>query len=237
MMIRLINLDRDIEKLARFHEQNKGVKDVQWERFSAVSGRDQNLEELAERGLIDPSIMKYYNAPNLGCALSHIALWNECLDRDEPLTICEDDAVFNNDFLARSSIALNGRDFDVAVWGWNFDAPLLIDMVPGIARGVMAFNQDDLRNNVHNFASQDIPCALFKLLQNYGTVCYTVSTRGADRLLKGVLPLRPFGLRYAGQPDRVINHIGIDIGMDSMYPEMDAYISIPPLVVTPNFKS
>ena len=84
---------------------------------------------------------------------------------------------------------------------------------------------------------------LFKLLGAWGIVCYTISPRGAEKLLNLCLPIRqlPLKPKYS-RPYRVkkqrwrypVFNDAIDCPMTAFYPEVEAYVSVPPLVLTPD---
>ncbi len=69
--VHVINLDRDDERLRQFSETNGHV--TKFTRFSAVDGRKSDRAALQREGIISHDLT--YNNGQLGCALSHIALW------------------------------------------------------------------------------------------------------------------------------------------------------------------
>jgi glycosyl transferase family 25 len=240
-----INLDRDREKLQSFCDTNRDVRgNVLWSRLPGVDGSLQDPKDLIERGLIDKGILPHYTQGNIGCSLSHIEVWNLASANDIAITVFEDDAVVYKDFLNQKSYvmaALPDFEYDVILWGWNFDAGLLIDMIPGKSRAYIQCDQAEARNNILSIPEVPVCPSPLRLLQAFGTVGYTVSPQGAARLLDMCVPLRPFGLKLAGPvprlvTDRIIPHAGIDIAMNSAYPKLKAYVCIPPLCVTPNYK-
>ncbi|WP_241666934.1 hypothetical protein [Muricoccus nepalensis] len=79
----------------------------------------------------------------------------------------------------------------------------------------------------------DVTTRLFKLLRGFGTVCYSVSPRGAMRLIEFCLPLRPMETRHPALPHPIPN-TGIDNMLAHLWPSMPAYVAVPPLVVNEN---
>src|ERR1700676_1063892 len=69
--IYVINLDRDHERMRLFSETNGHL--VEFVRFAAVDGRESDRAALQQGGIIKADLT--YNNGQLGCALSHIALW------------------------------------------------------------------------------------------------------------------------------------------------------------------
>jgi GR25 family glycosyltransferase involved in LPS biosynthesis len=68
----VINLDRDTERLQSFLAVNERIDD--FIHFPAIDGRLRDRETLRQEGIISQGL-PYYNG-QLGCALSHIALWH-----------------------------------------------------------------------------------------------------------------------------------------------------------------
>src|SRR5690349_15707675 len=84
--IHVINLDRDQERMRLFSETNGHL--VDHVRFSAIDGRGADRVALREEGLIKADLT--YNNGQLGCALSHIALWRSAIADKRPVTVMED---------------------------------------------------------------------------------------------------------------------------------------------------
>jgi GR25 family glycosyltransferase involved in LPS biosynthesis len=101
--IRLINLDRSIDRLAAFQVVNKHMM-PHVTRFPAIDGKNVERATFVERGIIAPDLG--YKDGALGNALSQIELWDTAIREDRTLTICEDDAIFNRSFCAASEAVL-----------------------------------------------------------------------------------------------------------------------------------
>jgi hypothetical protein len=71
------------------------------------------------------------------------------------------------------------------------------------------------------------------LQRSLGTVCQSVSPAGAAKLLRHCLPIRPMEAFYPIL-NRSLPNTGIDNMMNDLYPQMNAYVSLPPLVITKN---
>jgi hypothetical protein len=89
-MIFVINLDTSKDRLAAFAATNQHLT---FERFAAVDGHAFDLVDLQNRGLIEPGAETVFSRSNLGCAMSHRALWKIAARRAAPTTIFEDDAI------------------------------------------------------------------------------------------------------------------------------------------------
>jgi GR25 family glycosyltransferase involved in LPS biosynthesis len=227
----LINLDRSSERLRAFRSWNSFLPDV--ERFSAIDGRALDRQALISQGVLDPRVT--YTDGAIGCALSHIALWQRVVSEGVVTTIVEDDAVFNRHFAMRSAAVLGSlpAEWDCVLWGWNFDSVLVSECLPGVTAALMHFDQAALRSHLDRFQSLQIEARPIGLYRAFGTVCYTVTPQGAGKLLAACRPLRPLSVNVPGLPAPVPNN-GIDVMMNAAYPQMKSFAAFPPLVVTPN---
>jgi glycosyl transferase, family 25 len=217
--IRVISLDRTPERRRRFAAQNPGLP---YEWFAAVDG--WKLE----------TTLPGYTQGATGCALSHITLWQDCVESDEILTIVEDDAVLRPDFATLTTEILRWArcDWDIVVWGWNMDSVLVADILPRVHM-VASFDQLAAREHIDEFRKDRSDPMLSPLLRCFGTPCYTVSPHGADRLLNGGF-LGSGDMVYFPGLNRSLAENGIDIAMNRAYSVLKAFVAIPPLAVTPN---
>ncbi len=176
-----------------------------------------------------------YTSGGIGCALSHLSLWDLAISRNEPLTIAEDDAYFRADFVEKSAqiLAQLPADWDIMLWGWNFDSVLIVDHVPPLAQTAMVFSQAQLQQSVESFQQGTGQVNVFKLFHAFGSMAYTISPQGAARLKAACFPLRSFQL-HVPLINNLVGNTGIDTAMNSVYGQMDAYVCFPPLVVSKN---
>jgi GR25 family glycosyltransferase involved in LPS biosynthesis len=228
--VRAINLDRTPERWATFQALNQGI--VPFERVRAVDGLQLDRAEMVRAGLLaDPAL---YTDGALGCALSHLALWRACLQSGAPLTLCEDDAIFHPDFPAHlDSLAKTSADqFDLVLWGWNFDSVLSADLAPGLPF-VSICDQSVMRNSVEAWRGAPLDPLLLRLRRAFGSPAYTITPRGARRLIEVCFPIRELSVSLP-LFEKPFPNSGVDLAMNAAYERLDAYVSFPPLVITPN---
>ena len=156
MIIRFINLDRTPNRCREFLAVNKHLSHVS--RFAAIDGNDLDPDALVRDGIISVGIPQIYTRGNLGLALSHFALWREAIESGNTVTICEDDAIFNRDFLhaADKVISRLPTDWDLVLWGWNFDASLMMDLLPGVSPCLVHCDVEQMR--IGSCSSKDSCC-------------------------------------------------------------------------------
>jgi GR25 family glycosyltransferase involved in LPS biosynthesis len=227
--IHVISLDRTPARLAEFQRRNAHLSHV--ERFRAIDGRTLDREKLIKDGVITADCI--YTAGNVGCAMSHFALWRKAVEEDRPITVAEDDAIFSRNFAGRSREFLEGlpEDWDFVQWGWVFQQRVWVQAIPQILNTTMIFDQDQLRRHIEDFQSSDVTPTPVRLRHSFGTVCYSVSPKGARALLEHCTPLSGKLIEFPGF-GVVIENKGIDCMMNGVYPSLKAFISVPPLAVT-----
>ena len=237
--VHFINLDRSPDRLAEFNRVNSHLAEAT--RFPAVDGQRLDLAALAAQGLATADILSMFRIGAVGDAMSNVALWEMAIRTGRNVTIAEDDAIFNRRFdaCAEELIATLPPDWDVIAWGFNFDLFLSFEMLPGVSLCVAQFEQDRMRANVDGFQEQHVVPRAYRLRWAFGTPCYTVSPKGALALKTRCLPLRPMLIpcpegAKAPPHAHVFRNVGIDNTLNSVYPDLNAFVCFPPLVVVKN---
>ena len=95
MDIFVINLERSKDRREKFDAFNS--KYIKYSYYNAVDGKTLIIDKL------EPTIFKKgsknYSIGAIGCALSHLQLWEKCIELNRPILIMEDDAIVNHDFM------------------------------------------------------------------------------------------------------------------------------------------
>ena len=231
MPVHVITLDRTPERRAEFSRRNAHLQRVV--RFGAVDGQQLDRAALRRAGLLqgDPP----YTPGAIGACLSHATLWRKAVASGEVLTIAEDDAVFARNFDAASArlLAALPADWDFVLWGWNFDAYLWVELIPGVAPAVLTMDQNLTRQHIDAFPNQLVVPQPVKLLHFFGTPCHSVTPRGAQRMLDFCLPIRPAMIAFEGF-GVVVENRSQDMMLNGIMPKLNGFVSIPPLVLTEN---
>jgi glycosyl transferase, family 25 len=231
MTVIVINLDQDKERLKSFIEMNPHLNRLV--RFSAIDGRNADRGQLERAGIISGNLT--YNSGQLGCALSHLEMWRKAIADDRVITVAEDDTMLARNFLsARDAfLATLPKDWAIVLWGWNFDRSVWAEIPEGVAKAILQFDQDALRNNLNAFRNLEVAHAPIRLRHAFGTMAYSVSPTGARGLLEMCLPLAKQFIGFEGFGVAVPNN-GIDCMMNLAYRKLKSYVCMPPLAVSEN---
>jgi glycosyl transferase, family 25 len=221
MKIKVISLDRTPERRQKFRENNP---DLSFDFFSAIDGAILPGETVRDEQIFSkPNLLVGLGA--YGCALSHRSLWAECIGSGEPITILEDDAILRKDFqvTAQRMLSEAPQNWDLVVWGWNFDNILKIEFESYFSSANIRFDEAHLQKNLNSFKGSVSPSNLYKLVESWGTPAYSISPAGAEKFRSLCFPLRGV--------------YGIDHAMNKHFRSVNAMVAFPPLAVTPNKKS
>ena len=171
----------------------------------------------------------------LGAALSHSTLWKACAVGTEIFHIVEDDIVLRSDFGEIAKQQLSGlSDWDIVLWSHNLDWPVVVGPILGGENAVIQYAAKDVVTKLEAFQATTTQAALLPLVSAAGIGCYSLSPHGAAKLLATCLPIGSTQARFAVEGHLGWNNTGIDVEMARHYSKLRAYISFPPLAVTPN---
>ncbi|HVM80208.1 MAG TPA: glycosyltransferase family 25 protein [Stellaceae bacterium] len=239
-MIYVINLDRSTDRLASFRAANAHLE---FRRFPAIDGSKLEISlvhdvpaNAPEDRLIEPGVEQQMPRPAIGNALSHLAIWRMALTSSEPTTILEDDAVVHRDFLGLAGrvIRVLPADWAMIVWGWNFDAPIQFQILPGVTPCRVFFDQNALRRSVSGFQTLPLSPVPYRHQGSFGTIGYSVSPGGARLLIDTIFPMRKETAVACPSMGRLQALEGLDVALHRVYAGGKAYVCLPPLVVTKN---
>ena len=235
MEIVYINLATRPDRNERFQRLNDGI--VEFRRIDAVVGVTLRTEDLLRAGVIAEPLTAF-SAGALGNARTHQQLWEQCAATNAVLTLAEDDAAFNRYFPDKAPGVLSQLppDWDIILWGWNFDSVLHVGILGGIKEAVMNFDARPLGSRVAEFQSKDYPVQPLRLMNAFGLVSYSVSPAGARRLLAACFPLTNEAIPIPGLNRHLLN-ISLDATMNKHYRSLRSFVCFPPLVWTENDRS
>jgi glycosyl transferase, family 25 len=233
--IRVISLARQQERRSLFLRRNAHVPTT---FFDAVDGSTLSEDQIRASGLFLPEVARTYHAHSYGAAISHWHLWKEAAASVVPTTIAEDDALLRHDFEARSEalMATLPSDWDIVLWGWNFDSVLCIWPIGDVSPAVVLFDEPRLRESPESFQAVATPVQAFRLERAFGLPVYTLSPAGAAKMLDLCFPQAGYSV-WIPIFDKYLPNVGIDVSMNAAYPKTHSFACFPPLAVTPNVRA
>lgn len=225
--IHLINLDRDGERLQRFTARNRHLANVT--RISAADGTALDREKLVRAGTISPDFG--CATGSLGCAVSHVRLWQQAVREDRPITVLEDDAVTVHGIEGAAAAVMSAlpRDWDFIKWGWTANITAWLDI--GLSRiSVTGDGKPPLYDaqTLEAFQARSIAPAPVRMLHSFGLFAYSISPKGARAALDFCLPLRNRTIDYACTGTNA-EAKGIDAMIWGAYFAMQAFLCMPNL--------
>ena len=165
----VINLDRRVDRRKIFINQKPKFE---YEFFRAYDGRDfAYMLDRINKDWIDPNRGTPTTVGEIGCLLSHYALWEKCAKLNEPIVILEDDVElfdydesisieaakhFNFFYLARNPMEEDrGVQGDYVIPGYSYWLAAYV-ITPYAAKYLM---DKDILNNIIP-ADEYVPCRL-----------------------------------------------------------------------------
>lgn len=230
----VISLPRSGERLALLR-QRLGAEAAAITVMPGVDGTQLDPSDLMKRGLLDPSALAWPRG-QLGCALSHLRCLLLCLRRNQPLLVLEDDALLAPHWRRELGHLLEQAPagWDLLLLGWNFDSCLQLEWAAGLGLTALFQPRWPHPSQLEAALADEGGRRWFRLCKGLGLASYVVSPAGAARILAWALPLRSLPIAVAELPPRTC--FSLDGQLNSLYPELSAWVCVPPLAVGANDK-
>lgn len=227
-----ISLDRTPERTKRFLDSNSHIKD--FERSPGLDGKLLDRDDIINKGLLGQDCN--FTAGAVGSGLAHALLWAKVVSSGKPAHVFEDDAFLCHNFEQESDRIIKGlpEDWEIILWGNNYDSIVEFELLPGLTQCFASFNQDTVRQNIHTFRTIDVTSVPFRLSQTFGICGYAISAYGASRLIECCFPMTSIDVTYPGLGGRVLTSTSIDHLMNIYYANIKSYTAFPPLCLTDN---
>jgi GR25 family glycosyltransferase involved in LPS biosynthesis len=230
--IHVISLTRSPHRLQAFRAANSTIP---FHHFAAIDGTARPRETWVAEGVLTPD--NTYSEGAIGCAMSHVRLWQQCADSGEACHILEDDAILRNDFITTSEYFLQALvDWDIVCWGWNLDWPLAFWPTAGLPVARLMVDPYVIKAAQKQFQSEIVPTRLYRLMYMAGTASYSLSPGGAEKLLQRCVPFGATSLVVPTDPGHSVEWTngGLDVELSRHYGDMGAFVSVQPLCVSSN---
>lgn len=231
MNIYVISLERSKDRRDIFDSNNS--KYIKYTYHNAVDGKLLNLNDLDKQIFTKGS--KLYSTGSVGCALSHLQLWDKCIELNESIIIMEDDAIVSHNFNKHINNLMNiifPNKWDIIQLNYNFDSVLSYNNTNYETCNCI-FNKTKLtQNHISTFVNSKINTTIAKLNHCFGTSAYIINPSGAKILKKSCFPLdnRILNIPFLNR----LMCSTIDGMMNSVYKDISAYVCIIPFVITPH---
>lgn len=236
----VINLARQPERLEKFKQINDFIAE-KINVFPAVDGKLVPRRSIVLKGIIGEN--NIYTPHAIGVLLSHLNLWKIAVNSDHGITIMEDDAIIHKSFFEKSQALIESKldDFDMIAWGYNFDWPCMLAPPNGLTTPQMIFPGIGDPGNCEGFIDRELyrntqlDTKLLQAKMFAGTCAYTISPKGAQKLIDELLPLDMYFYDFIGNNNLYSwRDTGVDIGMNKLRHSIKSYICFPMLVYSPN---
>ncbi len=227
----VINLAREPKKFENFLKLNSGCQ-IDFRRYEACDGAALSEAEAVEMKVVLPG--KKFTKGSIGCAISHFRLWQQCIEKGEPMLVFEDDAAIRNDFNEAFPKLLAGLEgWDYLTFGYNTDSILDIEIARGMSSAVAFTPNYPSEQTLKDFVRSAKPAAAYRLNNCFGTCGYAISPAGAKRLSRLCFPMDNRSITIAALK-RTFPAFNFDCILNDVYPKIEAYASYPPLVLPKN---
>jgi GR25 family glycosyltransferase involved in LPS biosynthesis len=231
MDIFVISLESSTERKVTFDNYNS--KYIKYTYHNAVDGKKININNL-DKSLFKKGSQNYSNGA-IGCALSHLQLWDKCIELNKPIVIMEDDAIVSRDYNKHINNIMNNllpKTWDIVQLNYNFDSVLSYNNTNYETCNCIFNKHKMTKIDISNFVKTKINTTIAKLNFCFGMSAYIINPIGAKKLKDNCFPLdnRVINLPFLNN----INCFTIDCMMNSIYKDIQAYVCIIPFVITPH---
>ena len=101
---------------------------------------------------------------SIGCAISHFRLWQQCIEKNEPILVFEDDAAVRNDFNeALPKLLAELERWDYVTFGYNTDSILDVEIAGGMGAALAFSPQYPSEGLLRDFVRAAKPAAAYRL--------------------------------------------------------------------------
>ena len=232
MEVYVISLKRSQDRKDKFDANNMKYIN-KYTYHDAIDGKTININNL-DKSIFTKGSVNYSNGA-IGCALSHLQLWEKCIELNKPIIVMEDDVIVSKLFEKYISNLINNMlpaNWDIIQLSYNFDSVLSYNNTV-YEQCNCVFNKTKMtKNDINNFVNSKINTTIAKLNHSFGTSAYMINPKGAKILKERCFPLNN---KIINIP--FLNNImcyTIDCMMNSVYKDISAYVCVIPFVITPH---
>ena len=232
----VITLERFKDRHQLFISHNKGINNVVFRFGIDIRKWRQNvtLQNIVNNKVKHPAL--YWKTAVILNSISHLSILEECVLHQTPYTILEDDAILVTNFDEKASKLMHDivENWDIILWGYNWDAPLHVKLFDDSDVILQVNLQSEINQfTIDSFKKSGRNSKLHRLVMGWGIHCYTVSPSGAAKIIKAIpkitdwkIIIEKIGIRWwAESLDGIFNHL---------YQGLNAFAALPPLSYAEN---
>lgn len=224
MDIFVISLKKSLNRRKEFDRLNKNIN---YEYFDAIDGETC----IFGKEIVNSNSLGY-SKQAIGCAISHLSLWNKCIELDKPIIIMEDDAFVSYDFEKHIDYVFKmlPENWHILQLCYNCDSILGFSNT-NFENAYSFFTKKKINDkDIHDFQNSKINPTVAKLNMSFGAGCYAITPNGAKLLKKECFPMdnRIINIPLVGQ----IKAYTVDCMMNSCYTNLNAFVCPIPFVMT-----
>lgn len=231
--VQVISLRRSIERRVAFAQRN-GETGLDYVFVEGVDGVQQWAAITKSRRVLK-AWQSGWSQGAIGSGLSHCLMWRRCLELNRSICVLEDDTLVVSDWQQRCSEALeqvpDGTDF--LLLGWNLNSVLRAEIFPGVTCISLFEPAFPSLSQIRSVLDQQSQRRVVRLEKALGLPGYVVTPRGAQKLLHG-LPRFEAEPLLVGRGIPQVPSMTLDAQMNRLYPELQASVVVPPLVLAEN---
>ena len=225
MDIFVISLKKSLDRRKKFDKLNKEY--IEYEYFDAIDGNTIGKNT----NIIKQNASNYSNGA-LGCALSHLRLWNKCIELNKPIVIMEDDVFVSKEFNKHidNVIKMLPSSWHILQLSFNCDSILSYSNM-NFEDSICFFTKNKFNDkDIESFQNSIIYPTVAKLKMAFGTGCYAITPEGAKVLKQMCFPLdnRSINIPLIGE----IKAFTIDCMLNDIYKKINAYVCPIPFAMT-----
>ena len=229
----VISLRRSQERRAAFAHRN-GKTGLDYVFVDGVDGVEQ-WDAISKSRRVPKAWQSGWSKGAIGSGLSHCLMWRRCLDLNLPICVLEDDVLVASDWQRCCSEALDQvpKGIDVLLLGWNLDSVLRAEVLSGVACISLFEPAFPSPQQIRTVLDQQSCRRVVRLGKALGLPGYVLTPRGAQKLLLGLPPFEAEPLQVGrGIPE--VPCMTLDAQMNRFYPQLQAFVVVPPLVLAEN---
>ena len=229
----VISLRRSQERRAAFAQRN-GETALDYVFVDGVDGVEQ-WDAISKSRRVPKACQSGWSKGAIGSGLSHCLMWRRCLELNRPICVLEDDVLVASDWQQCCSEALEQapEETDVLLLGWNLDSVLRAELFSGVDCISLFEPAFPSLPQIRTVLDQQPHRRVVRLEKALGLPGYVVTPRGAQKLFDG-LPHFEAEPLLVGRGIPQVPSMTLDAQMNRLYPDLQASVVIPPLVLAEN---